>query len=82
MHVLKPGNTVRGGGTQFPRELSPVNWFCTTRELGPGDGIPYGDGSGGDRIPLREYGPDRKLGRTVYPMAMTPAMQCLKRYKI
>ena len=25
-----------GGGTQFPRELSPVNWFCTTRELGPG----------------------------------------------
>ena len=40
---LKPGNTVRGGGgggTQFPRELSPVNWFCTTRELGPGDRIP------------------------------------------
>ena len=29
-----------GGGTQFPRELSPVNWFCTTRELGPGDRIP------------------------------------------
>ena len=28
------------GGTQFPRELSPVNWFCTTRELGPGDRIP------------------------------------------
>ena len=23
-----------GGGTQFPRELSPVNWFCTTREPG------------------------------------------------
>ena len=45
MHItcmyLKPGNTVRGGGgTQFPRELSPVNWFCTTRELGPGDRIP------------------------------------------
>ena len=41
MHILKknPGNTVRGG-TQFPRELSPVNWFCTTRELGPGDRIP------------------------------------------
>ena len=38
---FKPGNTVRGGGgTQFPRELSPVNWFCTTRELGPGDRIP------------------------------------------
>ena len=43
---LKPGNTVRGGGggggggTQFPRELNPVNWFCTTRELGPGDCIP------------------------------------------
>ena len=37
---LKPGNTVGGGGTQFPRELSPVNWFCTTRELGPGDRIP------------------------------------------
>ena len=36
---FKPGNTVRGG-TQFPRELSPVNWFCTTRELGPGDRIP------------------------------------------
>ena len=36
---LKPGNTVRKG-TQFPRELSPVNWFCTTRELGPGDRIP------------------------------------------
>ena len=29
-----------GGGAQFPRELSPVNWFCTTRELGPGDAIP------------------------------------------
>ena len=42
MHVFKtreygPGG---GGGTQFPRELSPVNWFCTTRELGPGDRIP------------------------------------------
>ena len=37
---FKPGNTVRGGGTQFPRELLPVNWFCTTRELGPGDRIP------------------------------------------
>ena len=50
----KPGNTVRqgGGGTQFPRELSPVNWFCTTRELGPGDRIPY-----------RELGP----GGTVFP---------------
>ena len=29
-----------GGETQFPRELSPVKWFCTTRELGPGDRIP------------------------------------------
>ena len=29
-----------GGGTQFPRELSSVNWFCTTRELGPRDRIP------------------------------------------
>ena len=41
MHIFQtreygPG----GGGTQFPRELSPVNWFCTTRELGPGDRIP------------------------------------------
>ena len=40
-----PGNTVRGGGggggggAQFPTELSPVNWFCTARELGPGDRI-------------------------------------------
>ena len=52
---LKPGNTVRGGGgTQFPRELSPVNWFCTTRELGPGDRIPIrsaGPKIGPDRIP-------------------------------
>ena len=29
-----------GGGTVFPRELNPVNWFCTARELGPGDRIP------------------------------------------
>ena len=39
LEIFKPGNTVRGGA-QFPRELSPVNWFCTTRELGPGDRIP------------------------------------------
>ena len=43
---LKPGNTVRGG-TQFPRELSPVNWFCTTRELGPGTVFPRELGPGG-----------------------------------
>ena len=72
---LKPGNTVRGGGTQFPRELSPVNWFCTTRELGPGDHIPLGSWVRGGPYSLREYGPpDRKLGRTVYPM--TPARVC------
>ena len=53
MHIFKtreygPGG---GGGAQFPRELSPVNWFCTTRELGPGTVFP------------RELGP----GRTVFP---------------
>ena len=40
MQGLEIGNTVRGGGTQFPRELSPVNWFYTIRELGPGDRFP------------------------------------------
>ena len=40
MHVFKTREYGPGGGTQFPRELSPVNWFCTTRELGPGDRIP------------------------------------------
>ena len=45
MHIFKtreygPGGGGGGGGTQFPRELNPVNWFCTTRELGPGDCIP------------------------------------------
>ena len=42
MHVFKtrPREYGPGGGTQFPRELSPVNWFCTTRELGPGDRVP------------------------------------------
>ena len=55
---LKPGNTVRGG-TQFPRELSPLIGFVQPgnsvrgtvfpRELGPGGG---GGGGGGDRIPL------------------------------
>ena len=53
-----------GGGTQFPRELSPVNWFCTTRELGPARRIRSG--------PV-----GRKLDRTIYPtcmstMSMTP----------
>ena len=50
MHIFKtreygPGGG--GGGAQFPRELSPVNWFCTTRELGPGTVFP------------RELGPGR-----------------------
>ena len=61
---LKPGNTVRGG-TQFPRELSPVNWFCTTRELGPGDRIRFvqpGNSVRGTVFP-RELGP----GGTVFP---------------
>ena len=40
MHIFKSREYGPGGGTQFPRELSPVNWFCTTRELGPGDRIP------------------------------------------
>ena len=48
MHVFKTDQGIRsgggggGGGTQFPSELSSVNWFCTTRdrELGPGDRIP------------------------------------------
>ena len=42
MHVFKTREYGPGGGgsTQFPTELSPVNWFCTTRELGPGDRIP------------------------------------------
>ena len=60
---FKPGNTVREGGTQFPRELSPVNWFCTTRELGPGDCIPYRElGPGGTVFPkgIRSAGP--KIG--------------------
>ena len=54
--------------TVFPRELGPGGGgggggTVFPRELGPGGG-PYS---------LREYGPpDRKLGRTVYPM--TPAL--------
>ena len=57
---FKPGNTVRGG-TQFPRELSPVNWFCTTRELGPGAVFPRELGPGGT-VFLKEYGPGPKIG--------------------
>ena len=60
---LKAGNTVRGGGTQFPRELSPVNWFCTTRELGPGTVFPRELGPGGGTVfpkGIRSAGP--KIG--------------------
>ena len=45
MYTMQGIRSAGGGGLHvFPSELSPVNWFCTSRELGPGD-----------RIPLREY---------------------------
>ena len=48
MHTLKTREYIRsGGGTQFPRELSPVNWFSTTRELGRGTVFPREFGPGG-----------------------------------
>ena len=61
---FKPGNTVRGG-TQFPRELSPLIGFVQPgnsvrgtvfpRELGPGGTVfPKGIRSAGPKI-----GPDR-----------------------